>query len=314
MSDGERPAVAWGETRGPVTDRLGLAAGLAARLTAELAGRHEGPAVEDGRRHGSLVLITRPTAQADGLLAAFVARGLAPVAIPTIEIRPVDAGGELDDAILRAADASWIVVTSPNGAIAVLDAAARLGVDLTPARWAAVGSATRATLEARGIAVAFTPSIAEGEALAAELPIEAGATILLPRADLADRRLVDALEARGARVRAVVAYRTQEAPDAAREELRALFAAGAPDAIVFTSGSTVRGLLALLGSAHQGPARHALACCIGRTTAAAAAEAGFDRIVVAPAPTPAALADVIRDGLHPGRLDDIPEPAKEPRS
>ena len=311
---GERPTIARGEIRGSVANRMLLAADLASRLTAELAGR--GPTVDGRPAAGtetrlSRVLVTRPAAGADRLVAALVSRGLAPIAIPTIEIHPVEAGGELDAAVLRAGEASWIAVTSASGAAAVLDAAARLGVDLAAARWAAIGAATRSELVARGMRVSFTPSAANGETLAAELPVAPGDTILLPRADIADGGLVAALEARGARVRAVVAYRTHEAPEASRERLRALFAGGDLEAIVFTSGSTIRGLVALLGSAHGDLARKALACCIGETTAAVALEAGFERVITAPGATPLDLADRIADAILPWRHRLAPERREE---
>jgi uroporphyrinogen-III synthase len=234
---------------------------------------------------------------------------LRPISIPTIEIGPVEAGGELDAAILRITDASWIAVTSANGGSAVLDAAARLRVDITRARWAAVGASTEAALEARGITVSFTPSTANGAALGAELPIGGGDTVLLPRADIADGRLVAALEARGARVDAVVAYRTGEAPETSRERLRALFATGNVGAIVFTSGSTVRGLLGLLGTAHQRVARRTQAYCLGEATATVALDSSFLHVVVAPVATPLELADLISDALARGLPKSAPESA-----
>jgi hydroxymethylbilane synthase len=299
-----RPTVARGEVRGPVADRLALAAELAARLTEELAGRA-------GATDLPAVLVTRPAGQSEHLAAAIAARGLRPVSIPTIEIRPVEPGTELDVAVGRALDASWIVVTSANGVAATLDAAARLGVDLSAPRWAAVGSRTAAALAERGITAAFAPSTSDGRTLASELPIEPGAPIFVPRADIADGHVAEALVARGARVDDVVAYRTVEAPEGAREQLRALFAAGDPAAIVFTSGSTVRGLVALLGSAHLHRARGSLACCIGESTAAAARAGGFERLVIATAATPDDLADLIHDALDPGRPMSTPTGRRE---
>ena len=85
-----------------------------------------------------------------------------------------------------AAGASWIAVTSANGATAVLDAARRLGRDLSGRRWAAVGPATSAALAARGVRVAFMPTTADAATLAAELPIGPGDEVLLPLSDLAD--------------------------------------------------------------------------------------------------------------------------------
>lgn len=299
----EPPALASGEVRGAVADRLHLAAGLAARLTAELAGR-AGTGAPRSAGSPSRVLVTRAESQAGGLLAGLAERGLAPVAIPTIEIRPVEADSELDAAVLRAVDSSWIAVTSANAVSGVLDAAARLGADLGGVRWAAVGAATRAALEARGIGVAFVPTVPDAASLAAELPLQAGDTIVVPRADIADPRFVARLEARGARVQAVVAYRTLEGPESSRGQLRALFASGTPAAIVFTSGSTVRGLVALLGSSHLASARRTVVCCIGVPTAIAARTAGFEHILVGAGTDAQALADLVRTA--------VPAPAAGP--
>jgi len=304
---GERPTVAWGEVRGPASDRLALAAGLAARLTAELAGRTEALGTAP-------VLVTRPAGQSERLVAALDARGLRPVAIPTIEIHAVEPGTDLDAAIVRALDASWIVAASANGAHAALDAADRLGVDLSGRPWAAVGSGTATAIAERGVDVAFTPSSADGRALAAELPMNAGDLVFLPRADIADGHLAAALAARGARVDDVIAYRTIEAPEGAREQLRALFAGGDPVAIVFSSGSTVRGLRALLSSAHLRRALPILACCIGESTATAARSAGFERVVVSPTATPDGLADLIRGALDERPTTSTPDRAEENRS
>jgi uroporphyrinogen-III synthase len=319
-ADGEAPAIARGEARGPVDDRIALAGGLAMRLTAELAtragaGDGRGRSADATNRAGTgRVLVTRAAGRSADLLAALTALDLEPIAIPTIEIRPVDAGGDLDAAVLRAVAASWIAITSVNAIEPVLAAAARQWVDLSGPRWAAVGAATAAALEARGIDVDFVPSATDGAALGAELPIRPGDTVFLPRTDVADWRLVGSLELRGARVDAVVAYRTVEGPETSRERLRALFAAGGPEAIVFTSGSTVRGLVALLGRAHLELARRAVACCIGEPTAAAARNAGFELVLVAPATKAAALAGLVRTavGAPAGSPATDPVPATGP--
>ncbi|HET9435499.1 MAG TPA: hydroxymethylbilane synthase [Candidatus Limnocylindrales bacterium] len=322
IAAGARPRLARGEIRGPVGDGPILALRLAERLTSELAGAAsgEGPdAAPDGpvTSPGS-VLVTRTPAQAAALVAALASRGLATLPIPTIEIRPVEAGGDLDEAVRHAATiGGWIAVTSPNGATAVLDAAERVGsaaTGLPPIRWAAVGGATRAALEARGVSVAFTPSVATATTLAAELPITPGEAVLLPRTDIANGQLIEALEARGARVTSVVAYRTESSPPASRDRLRAAVAAGEVAAIVFTSGSTVRGLLGLLGAAHRDRVRAITACCIGQSTASVARDAGFRHIVVAPAPDPAAIAALVHETLTtPPHVPPLSYPAPEPR-
>ena len=137
------------------------------------------------------------------------------------------------------------MVTSVNGARALLGAAERVGADLGAPSWAAIGPATRRVLEAAGITVDFQPSLSDRTALAHELHVTRGDRVLVVRGDLADETLAVALRARGVEVDDVVAYRTREAPEASRSLLARVLADGPIDAVLFTSGSTVRGLVTL---------------------------------------------------------------------
>ncbi len=301
--DAERaiaPVVAWGDVRGPLGDRIGLAAGLASRLADELAARLPAGA-RGGRAVGAAprVLVTRAAAQAGSLVAALAERGIEAVAVPTIELRSAANGGPLDRAIAELAAYDWTVVTSPNGAEAVAEALVRTGTDPSDTRWAAVGRATASALSERGIEVAFVPERTDGEGIAAELDLADGARVLLARADLADGRLPEALRVRGAAVDDVVAYHTVEAPESSRALLHAAFGAGAFDALMFTSGSTARGLLGLLTPQERRVALRAVACCIGPSTARVAREAGFGRVVEAAARSTDALADVVAAAVEP---------------
>src|SRR4029077_3066138 len=78
--------------------------------------------------------------------------------------------------------------------------------------------------------------------IAESLPLEPGDRVLLPRSEIADRGVVKAFEARGARVDAVTAYRPVEAPESSRTLLAAALGER-PDATILTSGSPARGLL-----------------------------------------------------------------------
>lgn len=253
---------------------------------------------------GRRILVTRPRAQARDLCARLRALGARVVAIPTIEILPAPPG-RLDRAVRRLADYDWIVVTSANGARAVVARARALGVDLRRLRgprWAAVGPATAAVLRAAGVRVAKIPSRYLTEALGRELPDVAGRRVLLARADLASPGLARRLAARGARVETVVAYRTRVAPRASAAPLRRALAVGGVDAIVCTSASAVRGLVRLAGRARL--VGYPLAC-IGPVTAAAARRAGLRPQVVARAHTVAGLvaalvAEMQRKGVRDG--------------
>jgi uroporphyrinogen-III synthase len=109
------------------------------------------------------------------------------------------------------------------------------------------------------------------------------------RGDLAGDALATSLRRRSARVDDVVAYRTLEAPTSSLPILRGAVDGGPIAAVVFTSGSTVRGLVSLAGRLSI-DLRQVPAVCIGRATAEAATAAGFRVAAVAETPDPVALA------------------------
>ncbi|HSW43329.1 MAG TPA: uroporphyrinogen-III synthase, partial [Patescibacteria group bacterium] len=176
---------------------------------------------------------------------------------------------------------------------------------------------------ARGARAPFVPSRATGKALGDELPVARGERVLLARADAADATLPARLRERGAIVDDVAAYHTVEAPEAARRPLHALFADGGVDAIVFASGSAVRGLLALLRPAERRLAVRTPACCIGPTTATAARDAGLLRVEEADGQGSAAFADLVAGVVAgsaaagsapaPWAPADLGDPDEEPR-
>ena len=169
------------------------------------------------RTRAPRILVTRPRDQADALISALRAAGLDPVPVPTIAVEIDPPHGELDAAARCLHTYGWVVITSVNGARAILKAAERVFTALETPRWAAIGAMTRLALESEGIEVEFQPSEASSHALAEELPVLPGEQVLVLRGDLADEELPLGLRARGAWVDPVVAYRTREAPERAPE-------------------------------------------------------------------------------------------------
>jgi hydroxymethylbilane synthase len=289
--DGSKVAVK--HDRGP----LGDGDGLARRLAAAIAHGPNPPTGETGsprpagplaRRAAPRVIVTRAAQQAGELIAALAARGLEPISIPAIAVEPVAAAVQGEAGRLDGVD--WVVVTSANGARSVAHGA---GLDpATPgsARWAAVGRATASLLEQDGRRVSFMPSRSDARTLAEELPVQPGDHVVVLRGDLADGELVTTLSARGAIVQDRIVYRTQEGPVSSRALLGRALAAGPVDAIVFTSGSTVRGLIALARA--EALAITAIpAICIGPETALEARAAGFEVVAISTEPDAGALAD-----------------------
>lgn len=243
------------------------------------------------------LLVTRPAPQAAELVTLLAKRGINAIIVPTVEIAPTRPGGALDDAIQSLDGVAWLVITSVNGASALLERMAALGRSLPQGvRLAAVGPATAATLEAGGIPVDHVPSRYRTVAIAEGLGDVAGRRVVLARADAATRDLRDALIERGAVVEEVVAYRTIEGPAESRDSVRAALAQPL-DGVTFTSGSTVRGLHALLSPPSALRATALPAYCIGPVTAEVARRLGFDVPVVSARHTVAALAEAIHTHL-----------------
>jgi uroporphyrinogen III methyltransferase/synthase len=244
---------------------------------------------------GWRVLVTRP--EASELSQLLLARGAVPLAIPTIEIRTVDPGGPLDTAARGIGEHDWVVVTSANGARALFDRLRALEIE-PPAgvRWAAVGPATAAALEAEGARVDRVPNAGRGEAIAEELGELAGVRVLLPRARIASDDLPSALVARGAIVQVVAAYETVIGPQSSRAPLARALDAGV-QAAIFTSGSTVAGFSRLAGDPRVALSGVVIVC-IGPVTARALEEAGVEPSRVARARSPEALVDALEEVAH----------------
>ncbi len=117
--------------------------------------------------------------------------------------------------------------------------------------------------------------------------------MLLVRAADAREILPQELEARGNPVTVVPAYRTVFVRDGA-DRVRTLLESGGLDAVTFTSSSTVRGFLALLGpvTARQ-LLQGVVVAAIGPVTAATATEHGLPVTVIPREYTIPALADAI---------------------
>ena len=247
---------------------------------------------------GIRVLITRPRHQARALRDRLRHLGAQPILYPTVDIAPPSDLKPLDRAIRQWTHYDWVVFTSTNGVRAVWNRARRLGVSLPIGpRVAAVGPATAAALRRRGRRADFIPAIHLTDEIPAGLGRVAGLWILLPRAEGARRALVDDLRHRGARLEEVLVYRTG-LPARPSESLAAVLRAHQVQVVTFTSPSTVRNFIALLGEDGNGLLHHLQIACIGPITAQAAAAAGMRAQWVASVHTTAGLVDALVEGYR----------------
>ena len=229
---------------------------------------------EQPAMQGKRVLVTRPRAQAAALCVRLSALGAEPILFPTIEIAPMPDSDALDQAIAALEKYHWIIFTSVNGVAAFwsrLDLAGLGDPRGLSARVAAIGPVTARALEDRGVRPEFIPAEYVAERILDGMGDVTGQWILLPRAEMAREALAVELTKRGAVVHEIAAYRTlPAAPDAhGLAELRR-----GVDAVTFTSASTVRNFVALVGQSAICNLQSAIAC-IGPITAQAARDAGL---------------------------------------
>jgi uroporphyrinogen-III synthase len=127
-----------------------------------------------------------------------------------------------------------------------------------------------------GLAVEVIPDRYVGEALAATLADRVrGVRVLLVRAAVARDVVPDALEAAGASMTIVDAYRTLVPVDAVERAKTIFGGEPLPDAIVFTSGSTVTHLLDVLRDAGLVLQPQVACVSIGPVTSSALRDAGL---------------------------------------
>ena len=240
---------------------------------------------------GRRIIVTRAREQAGTLAGRLRELGAEAIELPTIEIAPAADYGPLDRAIANLACYDWLLFTSANGVRYFMERLDRSAADLRSlrARICAIGPATRAAVEALHLKCDLMGReyVAEGllEAFAAH--DLAGRRILLPRAAVARDLVPAGLARRGAVVDVVEAYRTvipEDAADRAREVL-----AGRPDAITFTSSSTVQNFVAIAGAESLagvkvfsiGPITSATARSLGIEVTAEAREFTIDGLLAA---------------------------------
>jgi uroporphyrinogen-III synthase len=250
--------------------------------------------------HGRRVLVTRPRGQAGRLVGLLEAYGAQTVSLPTIEIGPPDDWRPLDEAIRSLGAFRWVVFTSVNGVAAFRDRLRLAGLDarsLAGRQVAAIGPETAEALRRGGIEADLVPPEYRAEGLVEALTprLAPGDAVLLVRAIEARERLPQDLEARGIRVTIAPAYRTRFPGDGAAEMV-ALLESRRIDVVTFTSSSTVRGFLRLVGPTEvRRLLTGVVVAAIGPVTAETAAEHGLHVNVMPHEYTVPALADALAD-------------------
>ncbi len=220
---------------------------------------------------GKRILITRARQQAGRLAESLEALGAEIIRLPTIEIVPPESYADLDAALEAISGFDWLIVSSANAVAALADRMRFLGIapeQFNHLQIAAVGSATAMALDHLGLKAAAMPEEYVAEGVVAMLRDKvAGQRVLLARARVARDVIPEELRRYGADIQVVEAYRTV-IPVESMDQVRVLFAEAQPlpDAVTFTSSSTVSNFFSLLAAAKLEVPRGLRAISIGPVT------------------------------------------------
>ncbi len=225
--------------------------------------------------HGKRIIVSRAKEQAGSLSSLLREKGAEIVEIPFIEIRPAQSYEALDKALENLMAYDWLILTSVNGVTALfsrLEMQGKSEADLLHLKIAAIGPATRKAIEKHGLPVDVMPEEYVAEAVVEEMKDQGirGERVLLVRAKVARDVIPNALRDMGAKVHVMEAYETV-VPETSRTAIHeALNASPKPFAITFTSSSTVKNFIELIGEehAHSSLLDGVKLCSIGPVTSA----------------------------------------------
>jgi len=200
---------------------------------------------------GCRVLVSRAKKQAGALSSTLKRMGCEVIEIPFIEIRKPSSYKPLDTVLQNLAQYDWLILTSVNGVEAMFARMAKRRFDkaaLAHLKIAAIGPATKKAIEGHELTVTATPKEYVAESVVNMLQtLVKGKRVLLVRAKVARDVIPRELRKAGATVDVIEAYETV-APKASARRLRAVLKSKhKPHAITFTSSSTVKNFVSLLG-------------------------------------------------------------------
>ena len=246
---------------------------------------------------GKRVLVTRSRTQTSRFVETLSQLGADPIELPSIEIGPLEDYAELDQLLKETAGVTgrWIIFASTNAVEHVWSRLSALNYDaryFAGSTVAAIGPATSDALVARGIQPDFVPHRSVSEDVVAELSGRDwnDRLVVLPGSAIGRDALASGLAGLGADVRRVAAYRNVR-PAGIEQKAADVLRSGV-DVVTFTSSSTVRNLVEIMGE-NRPLLDDCLVACIGPITAATAIELGLNVNVVADEATVEGLADAL---------------------
>lgn len=212
---------------------------------------------------GKNILVPRGKAQAQSATLFIQKLGGVSIEIPLIGFKEIDKGSHYFQVIDQISMYDWLVITSVNTAKFFLP---HIPTNLpTIPKIAAIGEKTAQKIIEMGFHVDFMPReyVAEGFVTDFLPLVSSGATVLLPKGDLARNVIASKLEKHHVHVDELVIYQTY-LPEESRKKLLDTLNNLPLHVLTFTSSSTVDHFMTVVKEANlQHKIRDAIVACIG---------------------------------------------------
>jgi uroporphyrinogen-III synthase len=260
------------------------------------------PAKSQAPLSGIRVLVGRARHQAGALSGELRKLGATVLEIPFIEIRKPRSFKPLDSALQALDGYDWLILTSANGVEAMWDRLSKLRLtkNLKHLNIAAIGPATKEAIAQHGMKVDVVPKEYVAESVVRSLRRRVkGKRVLLVRAKVARDVIPRELRRAGAQVDVVEAYETV-VPQLSRTRLQSALKnpRRRPHVVTFTSSSTVRNFVDLLGSGQIAGLDEIRLASIGPVTSSTLRELGLRVDIEAKEFTIPGLVKAIESGVR----------------
>jgi len=242
---------------------------------------------------GHRILITRPSGTSYRSLEELGAEILE---FPTIAQEDPENWGPVDEAIAAVDRYDWMVFTSANGVLYFLRRFLEKGRDirdLKGIRICAIGPRTREAVEQFGIRVDLMPAAFRAEGLVEVFGSVRGLRFLLPRAAEAREVFPDMVRAQGGEIDVVTVYRTV-CPEKHGKRLVRFLREGRITVATFTSASTFRNLVRIIGPEAIDFLREIPVAAIGPVTKKSIEEQGLSVSIMPESSTVSAMVEAIQ--------------------
>ncbi len=246
------------------------------------------------------ILVTRAQNQAVDFAEALEEKGFETVTFPVIEFAPPKDKTPLLEVSKKLETYDWLILTSANSVkyfIQALESTGKSISDINDIKVCAVGPHTAEAARLAGIKTSLIPKVYDAEGIIETLKSLGmeGRNVLFPRAEEGRDILPNGLRIIGAKVAIVPVYRTIK-PEGLEEKLLSIIKEGI-DVITFTSGSTVRNFLEILGDENRDLIKGVKIACLSHVTSNVAEKYGIKTDILPKESTTLSLAEAISDHL-----------------